>query len=158
MSEESERRIQALAAREEVVESVRKEVEGVFEVSAKSKADLEFVEEHRADVLQLKTRVDELVASIRDTETRLADINAKKRLVDEVQLKVGVITNLLEDVRVNMESVGEQRAVLDHVMENLTKLNDMVASGQSTLRALQAERELAERIERGIKALRSKTA
>jgi predicted nucleic acid-binding Zn-ribbon protein len=158
MSEEIERRIQALAAREEVVESVRKEVEGVFEVSAKSKADLEFVEEHRADVLALKTRVDELVASIRDSETRLADISAKKRLVDEVQLKVGVITNLLEDVRVNMETVGEQRAVLDHVMENLSKLNEMVASGQSTLRALQAERELAERIERGIKALRSKTA
>ncbi|MDQ3069988.1 MAG: hypothetical protein M3R55_09705, partial [Acidobacteriota bacterium] len=120
--------------------------------------DLEFVEEHRADVLTLKTRVEELVTSIRDTEARLADITAKKRLVDEVQLKVGVITNLLEDVRVNMETVGEQRAVLDHVMENLSKLNEMVSSGQSTLRALQAERELAERIERGIKALRSKTA
>ena len=108
--------------------------------------------------LALKARVDELVSAIRDTEARLADISAKKRLVDEVQLKVGVITNLLEDVRVNMETVGEQRAVLDHVMENLSKLTEMVASGQNTLRALQAERELAERIERGIKALRSKTA
>nr|MDQ3070330.1 hypothetical protein [Acidobacteriota bacterium] len=86
MSEEIERRISALAAREEVVEAVRKEVEGVFEVSARSKADLEFVEEHRADVLTLKTRVEELVTSIRDTEARLADITAKKRLVDEVQL------------------------------------------------------------------------
>jgi hypothetical protein len=44
------------------------------------------------------------------------------------------------------------------VMANFNRLNEMVQEAQSTLRALQAERELAERIERGSKQLRSRTA
>ena len=81
----------------------------------------------------------------------------RKRLVDEVQLKTNVIVNMLEDVRLNMESLGEHKAVMDHVMASFNRLNEMVQESQSTLRALQAERELAERIERGNKQLRSKT-
>ena len=42
-------------------------------------------------------------------------------------------------------------------MSTLTRLTEMAQEAQSTLRALQAERELAERIERGIKLLRTKS-
>ena len=43
---------------------------------------------------------------------------------------------------------------MDHVMDNFNRLSEMVQEAQTTLRSLQAERELAERIERGIKQLR----
>jgi hypothetical protein len=43
-------------------------------------------------------------------------------------------------------------------MESFARLSEMMREAQSTLRALQAERELAERIERGIKQLRTKTS
>jgi hypothetical protein len=65
--------------------------------------------------------------------------------------------NMLEDVRLNMETLGEQQAVLDHVMDTFTKLSETVQEAQATLKSLQTERELAQRIERGIKGLRSKT-
>jgi mevalonate kinase len=42
-------------------------------------------------------------------------------------------------------------------MGTFTRLSEMAQEAQSTLRALQTERELAERIERGIKQLRAKT-
>jgi len=42
-------------------------------------------------------------------------------------------------------------------MDNFNRLTEKVQEAQNTMRALQAERELAERIERGIKQLR-KTA
>ena len=64
---------------------------------------------------------------------------------------------MLEDVRLNLETLGEQKAVVDHVMESFSRLNEKVQEAQTTMRSLQAERELAERIERGIKQLR-KTA
>jgi hypothetical protein len=57
-----------------------------------------------------------------------------------------------------MEALGEQKAVLDHVMADLSRLTEMVREAQATLKALQTERELAERIQRGIKRLRTKTA
>ena len=64
---------------------------------------------------------------------------------------------MLEDVRINLETVGEQKAVVDHVMETFTRLTEMAREASSTLRALQSERELAERIERSIKQLRART-
>ena len=58
---------------------------------------------------------------------------------------------MLEDVRLNLETLGEQKAVVDHVMDSFSRLTEKVQEAQTTLRSLQAERELAERIERGIK-------
>ena len=75
-----------------------------------------------------------------------------------MQLKASVITNMLEDVRLNLETLGEQKAVIDHVMDNFTRLNEKVQEAQTTLRSLQVEREIAERIERGIKQLRKTAA
>ena len=78
------------------------------------------------------------------------------KTVDEVQSKTNLISNLLQDVRVNLETLGEQKAVIDHVGEKLAKLEFMMQEAQNTLRTLQHERELAERIEMSIKQLRTR--
>ena len=78
-------------------------------------------------------------------------------MVDEVQTKTSLISNLLEDVRINLETLGEQKAVIDHVSEKLARLDFMMQEAQNTLRTLQHERELAERIEQSIKQLRSRS-
>jgi hypothetical protein len=48
--------------------------------------------------------------------------------------------------------------VIDHVAEKVTQLEFTLQEARNTLRTLQHERELAERIEQGIKQLRSRTA
>ena len=47
--------------------------------------------------------------------------------------------------------------MIDHVVEKVAQLDYMLQESRNMLRALQRERELAERIEQGIKQLRSKT-
>jgi hypothetical protein len=47
--------------------------------------------------------------------------------------------------------------VVDHVAEKVAQLEYTLQEARNTVRALQHERELAERIEQGIKQLRSKT-
>ena len=136
---------------------MRREVEGVRDISARSKADLESLQAHRDDIIALRSRVDELLATQNATERQLTDIEARRRVVDEVHMKVTLITTMLDDVRVNMETVGEQKVLVDHTLTNLAKLSDMMTSAQATLRALQSERELAERIEHSIASLRSRT-
>jgi phage shock protein A len=115
------------------------------------------VEAHRSDVATLREKVDGLLGSIAETETRISTIEGRKRIVDEVQLKTNAIVNMLEDVRLNMDTLGEHKAVMEHVMADFNRLNELVQESQTTLRALQAERELAARIERGSKRLRAKT-
>ena len=113
--------------------------------------------DHRDDVAALRASVDKALKSIDETEAQIAFIEARKKIVDEVQLKTNVTSNMLVDVRVNLEAVSEQKSVIDHVVDSLSRLNGMAQGAQATLRALQTERELAERIERGIKQLRTRT-
>ena len=58
-------------------------------------------------------------------------------------------------MRINLETLGEQKAVIDHVAEKVAQLEFMLQEARNTLRTLQHERELAERIEQGIKQLRA---
>src|SRR6185503_15589932 len=109
------------------------------------------------EVAALKRRVDLLLSKIAETDDRIVSIDARRKLVDEVQTKANAIVHLLDDVRINLEMLGEQKAVVDHVAEKAAQLEFMLQEARNTQRSLQHERELAERIEQGIKQLRSKT-
>ena len=65
---------------------------------------------------------------------------------------------LLEDVSVNLETLGEQKSVIDHLTEKLARIDFTMQEAQNTLQTLTHERELAERIEQSIKQLRTRTA
>jgi len=155
-TETIERRIEDVVSRDETVQSIRREVEGVQEISARSKADLAHLESQRGEVVALRANVDELLATARITEQRIREINAQRRMVEEVQLKAAVTKNMLEDVRVHLETVSEQKAVLEHALDQIAKLETISRDAQSTLRSLQAERELAQRIERRHQSLRTR--
>ena len=156
MSSEVDRQIQALESRQTLVGSVKREVDEVQQISAKSKADLQHVVEHRGEVDALRARVEEALRGIGEPEDRIGVIEAKRKVVDDVHRKTNAIVHLLEDVRVNLEMVSEQKAVIDHVVENVATLDETLRAAQATQRSLRVERELAERIERGIKSLRTK--
>ena len=91
------------------------------------------------------------------TEEKIAAIEARRREVEQVQARATLITNLLEDVRVNLETVSEQKAVVDHLTERLGSVQFVMQEAQNTLRLLSQERELAERIEQSIRQLRART-
>ncbi len=152
-----EQKIKLIAEKESLVQAVKAEVESVHKISSRSKADLQFVTDHRAEVTDLRGKVEDLLGRVSDTDTRIADIESRRKMVEEVQTRANAITNLLDDINVNLEMLGEQRAVIDHVGEKLARLDFMVQEAQNTLRALQREREVAERIEQGIKSLRART-
>ena len=136
--------------------AVKAEVEEVQQISARSKADLQHVVKNRAKVDALRVRVEEALKAIVETEERIAVIEGRRKAVDDVQRKTDVIVNVLEDVRVNLEMVSEQKVMIDHAVEHVASLEETVREAQATLKRLRVERELAERIERGIKNLRSK--
>lgn len=148
-------KLKAIAEKEGLVQAVKAEVESVHKISSRSKADLQFVTDHRSDVTELRAKVEDLLGRVSDTDTKIAQIESRRKMVEEVQTRANAITNLLDDINVNLEMLGEQRAVIDHVGEKIARLDFMVQEAQNTLRALQREREVAERIEQGIKSLRA---
>ncbi len=121
LSENVERQIQMLATREAFVGSVKKSVDEVHQISQRSRADLQHVVDHRTQVDALGAQFEAALKSVGKTEERMAVIEGRKKLVDEVQLKTNLIVNVLEDVRVNLEMLTEQRAVVDHVVESMAR-------------------------------------
>ena len=78
----------------------------------------------------------------------------RRQAVEEVQALASVITKMLGDIHVNLKVQSEQRAEIDHWGEQGARLDFTLPEAQTPLRSLQHEREVAERIEQGIKAPR----
>jgi chromosome segregation ATPase len=150
--------MRSLQEREALVLAVKAEVEQIYQISQRSRADLQHVAEGREELAGVRQQLDTLLATAADAEDKIAAIEGRRTTIDAVHGKATLIANLLEDVRVNLETLGEQKAVIDHVAVKLARLDFMMQEAQNTLRALQHERELAERIEQNIAQLRARTA
>lgn len=157
VSDELDRSQQAIASREQLVSAVKQQVEAVHLISARSKADLDYVMQHRGEVAALKMQLDWLSSQIAETDQRFVSIDARRKLLEEVENKANVILNLLDDVRINVETIAGQKAIVDQVAQTVAQLEFRLQEARSTLSTLQHERELAERIEQGIRQLCLKT-
>src|SRR4029077_10914031 len=78
LATELDKSIAAIASREQLVNAVKAEVENVHAISARSKADLLHVTEHRGEVATLRSQVDLLLSRIGETDERIAAIDAKR--------------------------------------------------------------------------------
>jgi hypothetical protein len=114
--------------------------------SADSRVDLETIGERQDDVAALRREVQELMAAAAITEEKIA--------VDALQSKAA-LTDLLDGVRRNLKTVNEQKAMVDELNGRLASVQFVIQEAHRTLRMLNQERELVERIDEGIRHLRS---
>ena len=121
-------------------------------------ADLQFVSDHREEVTTVKQQIETMLATASVTEEKLSAIEARRHTVDEVQTKANLISNLLDDVSVNLETLSEQKSAIDLLTKKLASIDFTMQEVQNTLQSLRTERELAERLEQSIKKLRTRTA
>jgi DNA repair ATPase RecN len=106
----------------------------------------------------VKQQMETMLATASVTEEKLSAIEARRHTVDEVQTKANLISNLLDDVSVNLETLSEQKSAIDLLTEKLASIDFTMQEVQNTLQSLRTERELAERLEQSIKKLRTRTA
>jgi chromosome segregation ATPase len=158
VSDELDKNHEAIERREQLVSAVKAEVEAVHQVSARSRADLDYVMQHRGEVAALRAQVDQLSSRIAETDQRVALVDARRKLLEEVEGKATVILDLLDDVRINVDTIGAQKAAVDQVAQTAAQLEFKLQEARSILVTLQHEREQAERLEQGIRQLSLKTA
>jgi chromosome segregation ATPase len=145
-SDDVERKIQGIAEREQVVDAVRRGIEGVHALGQKSQADLAAISERRAEIARATGELERLRDSLAGTQEKIVAIESRRQLVDDVQRKADTITHLLGDVQITLDSVSEQKAMVDHVFAELARLEYLLQEARGTMRALQAERDVAQRI------------
>jgi chromosome segregation ATPase len=156
LSDATERKIQGIAERDQVVEAVRRGIEGVHALGQKSQADLDAITERRAEIARATSEMDRLRDSLAATQERILAIENRRQLVDDVQRKADTIMNILGDVQITLDSVGEQKAMVDHVFAELARIEYLVQEARGTMRALQTERDVAQRIVENVRQIHAR--
>jgi hypothetical protein len=100
--------------------------------------------------------LDRLRESLSATQEKIVAIESRRQLVDAVQRKADTITHLLGDVQITLESVSEQKAMVDHVFAELGRLEYLVQEARGTMKALQAERDVAQRIVENVRQIHTR--
>jgi DNA repair exonuclease SbcCD ATPase subunit len=156
LAEAMDRKIQGIVEREQVVEAVRRGIEGVHALGQKSQADLDAIAERRAEIARATSDMDRLRDSLAATQERIVAIENRRQLVDDVQRKADMITNILGDVQITLDSVSEQKAMVDHVFAELARIEYLVQDARGTMRALQTERDVAQRIVENVRQIHAR--
>ena len=156
LSDAMDRKIQGIAEREHVVEAVRRGIEGVHALGQKSQADLDAISERRAEIARATSEMERLRDSLAATQERIVAIENRRQLVDDVQRKADTIMNILGDVQITLDSVGEQKAMVDHVFTELARIEYLVQEARGTMRALQTERDVAQRIVENVRQIHAR--
>jgi uncharacterized coiled-coil protein SlyX len=65
------------------------------------------------------------------------------------------MTDLLEGARLNLRAASEQKEMVDQLNGRLANVQSVIQEAQTTLRVLNQERELLERIDESIRQLRN---
>ena len=72
--DEGEQKMKVLADREALVTAVKQELDAVHQMSARSKADLQYLSEHREDLALLRSRLEELLSLTGAAEQKIRRI------------------------------------------------------------------------------------
>ena len=103
--------IKGILERQAVVGAVKTEVDSVHEISARSRADLQFVTDHRDEVAAVRSQINDLLTTARETAEKVASIEGRQEMVDEVQAKQSHLDPARGRER---ESRNTRRAEVDH--------------------------------------------
>jgi DNA repair exonuclease SbcCD ATPase subunit len=139
-------RIASIGDRDRIVDAVKQEIESVHEIARRCHDDTAAIADQRATVGQTRADLERLTAVLATTDEKLNDVERRSVAVEDVRRKADAVVRLLDDVRVTLDTVSEQKAVADHVTEMLAQFEDAITEARGTTRALQAERKLAQRI------------
>src|SRR5262245_18675392 len=149
-------KVGALAERDRIVDAVRQELDTIHEVSKKTQADLAAIAARRAEIAEGRADMERLAAALADTGQKIAEVERRGSAVDEVHRKADAVAHLLQDVRITLDTIGEQKAMIDYVSEMLSKVDDVISEARGTMKALQAERKLAQRIAENVRSIHAR--
>ncbi len=136
---------------------MRQQLDSIHEISQRSRVDLEYVETRGTEVTAIRDRVDELLQLIESAEERFQPTHSAVPDSDPAG-QTAALMSAIEDVRARVEALTAGRAATEGAAQTTGRLADLVREAEATLKSLQSERELAERLQKGVRQARTKTA
>ena len=111
LAEGLDAKVDAVVDRERIVAAVTRELETIHTIARKSQDDLAAIAGQRTEIAQGRAEAERLARALAETDEKIADVERRGVVVEEVRRKADAVARLLDDVRVTLDTVGEHKAM-----------------------------------------------
>ena len=146
--------METLVARQESVDTVREDLQELFGTAERTLDDVRAISSARDDVEEARGAMDVVLSKAAEMERVLAQIEEHQKQIEASEARLAQAQGLLLDIRAGLQTLGSQKAVVDHVIEQSGQLAFEAKEAEGLLEALRRERELTQRIHDAVKELR----
>ena len=143
-----------LLSRQESVDAVRDDIHKLFGTAEQALADVKAISAARDEVDEASRALDIVLGKAAEMETVLATVEEHQKKIVSAEARLAQAQGLLLDIRAGLDTLGSQKAVVDHVIEQSGPLAFEAKEAEGLLEAMRREREMTQRIHDAVKELR----
>jgi chromosome segregation ATPase len=134
--------LEQLAARQSTVEAIKANIREMFDLGQRTANDLTTAAEVHRDIQQFKPTLDDLLHRLRDADAVAAGLELRKREIEHAERRLARAEAVLIDIRSSLETLHNQKATLDQVIEKAGALAFQVQQGEALIDRLRKERDI----------------
>jgi chromosome segregation ATPase len=137
-----QRSLEQVASRQPTVDALRADIGQMFELVERTANDLRAAGEAQRDIREFKASLDDVLQRLRDTDTVTAGFEQRRREIEDAERRLGRAEGLLIHVQSSLETLNNQKAMLDQVIEQAGVLGFQVQQAEILIERLRKERDI----------------
>jgi len=152
--EQTAAKIEDVHSRQASLDRIGEQMAALFETCERTRNHALAVVDARKVIVEANEKLSGLFEQTKAVDERHRALEARHGAIEEAELKIDSLRGVLGDIEVNLENFTAQKVVIDHLAEKLARLDFATKKAEIVARELQEERELGDRILKGIQSLR----
>jgi hypothetical protein len=134
------RSLEQVAARQSTVDALQANIAQMFELAERTASDLRATAEAQREIRDWKASLDDLLRRLRETDAAAAGFETRP------ERRLARAEALLIDIQSSLEMLNNQKAVLDHVIEQAGSLAFQVQQAEGLIDRLRKERDITQAV------------
>jgi chromosome segregation ATPase len=139
---ELHRSLELMAGRQATVDALGDNVREMFEVAERTADDLKAAAGMHHDILQFRPAVDDLVSRLHEADEARASLDLRKHEIGQAERQLARADAVLIDIQSSLETLHNQKATLDGVIEKTGALAFQIQQGEALIDRLRKERDI----------------
>jgi chromosome segregation ATPase len=137
-----ERAFEQVAARDTTIAALQSDIKRMFETAEHTIEDVRAIAGAQQEVAQTRTLVDDVLSRLKEFDTAVVDLDARKRLIERAEERLARADALLIDIQSSIEGLHSQKAFVDQVMETMGSLTFQTKQAEALIANLRQERDM----------------
>ena len=134
--------LEQAAARQATVEALNTNIREMFDLAERTASDLREAASLHRDILTWRPELDDLVARLCDADDARAALDLRRQELGEAERRLARADAVLIDIQSSLESLHNEKATLDVVIEKAGALAFQIQQGEALIDRLRKERDV----------------